>query len=163
MTTSFPEELGNIESVQARGSFPLRWQHAKQYVKPRFALVGDAAHSVHPLAGQGVNMGFLDAGALVDCVVDSHLKGADIGSLRTLRRYERWRRPSNGLMIRFLDTIQQAFQPAGGQEWLMKGARTFALKSAENIRPLNEVCMKTAMGLTGNLPCLAHGRLPAEA
>lgn len=161
MTEVFPDRLGRVESVQARGSFPLQWQHAQNYVMPRFALVGDAAHSVHPLAGQGVNLGMLDAGALVDCVADSFRLGRDIGSVRTLRRYERWRRPANDLMIRFLDGIHQAFQPTRRAS-LMKGIRIAALSSAEHISPINEVCMRAAMGLVGDLPHLAHGRFPGE-
>jgi 2-octaprenyl-3-methyl-6-methoxy-1,4-benzoquinol hydroxylase len=162
MTEAFPDKLGHIESVEARGSFPLQWQHAEKYVLPRVALVGDAAHTVHPLAGQGVNLGMLDAGALVDCVIDSFGAGKDIGSLRTLRRYERWRQPANAMMIRFLDGIYHAFQPTS-RDWLMKGLRTVALRGAEHIGPVNEMCIRTAMGLTGNLPRLAHGRLPTEA
>ncbi len=159
MTSAFPEELGCIASVDAKGSFPLQRQHASSYVSPRVVLVGDAAHSVHPLAGQGVNMGMLDAAELVDCVVSSYSSGKDIGSLRTLRRYERARRPANELMIRFLDGIHQIFEP-GGQQWLKQAFRSAALRGAEHLTPVNELCMRTAMGLTGNLPPLARGRLP---
>lgn len=159
MTATFPDRLGHIQQVFARGSFPLQWQHARQYIQPRVALVGDAAHAVHPLAGQGVNLGMLDVGALVDCVMDDYSRGKDIGSSRTLRRYERWRQPANALMIKFLDGVQKAFQPERN-EWLMKGIRTAALSGAQHIGPVNELCMRTAMGLTGDLPHLARGRLP---
>jgi 2-octaprenyl-3-methyl-6-methoxy-1,4-benzoquinol hydroxylase len=159
METAFPERLGKLNSLEGIGSFPLQWQHAGNYVQPRVALVGDAAHSVHPLAGQGVNMGLLDAAVLVECIVEQHAKGADIGAMRALRRYERWRKPQNSLMIRMLDGIQQAFQPQ--QHAAMMGAlRALALRGADNIRPLNSLCIKLAMGLEGDLPQLARGRLP---
>ena len=162
----FPAELGEILSIEGRGSFPLSWQHATNYVKPGVALVGDSAHSVHPLAGQGVNMGMLDAAALVEVVATAGRH--NIGSLRVLRRYERWRKGSNEMMIRFLHSIQRAFQPepleAGLlQQSAIKVARRFALSAAHHARPLNRQCIKIAMGLSGDLPELAHGRLPVKA
>ncbi len=162
MHEEFPERLGRIESVQQTGSFPLSWSHAQQYVKPRFALVGDAAHSVHPLAGQGVNLGMLDAAVLVECVMQQFAKEGDTGSLRALRRYERWRKPSNELMIRMLDGIQQAFQPQGSavSKGLLQASRSAALFIADRVGPVNKTCMRAAMGLAGELPQMATGRLP---
>ena len=161
MQGAFPERLGNLISLEGIGSFPLKWQHAQSYISPRLALVGDAAHSVHPLAGQGVNMGMLDAATLVECVVDQFTSGGDIGSVRTLRRYERWRKPQNTLMIRMLDGIHHAFQP---QDYAaaLTALRGMALRGAQNIRPLNSLCIKVAMGLEGDLPQLARGRLPVQ-
>ena len=133
-------------------------------MRPRFALVGDAAHAVHPLAGQGVNLGMLDAATLVQCVVEGMAQGKGPGDLRALRRYERWRKPSNELMIRMLDGIQQAFQPqdrSAIQIGLLTAARTAALRMADSIGPVNKACMRAAMGLSGDLPDLARGRLPA--
>lgn len=161
----FPGELGEILTIEGHGSFPLSWQHATNYIKPGIALVGDAAHSVHPLAGQGVNMGMLDAAALVDVVVGAGKH--DIGSLRVLRRYERWRRGSNEMMIRFLDGIQRAFQSEAMENRLtpptaIKIARRLALSAAHHVGPLNRQCIKTAMGLSGDLPEMAHGRLPGK-
>ncbi len=159
MQDAFPERLGGLTALEGLGSFPLKWQQAERYIVPRIALVGDAAHSVHPLAGQGVNMGMLDAAALVECVVDQYTRGGDIGSSRVLRRYERWRKPQNAFMIRMLDGIHQAFQP---QEYssAIKALRGIALRSAQSIQPLNALCIKFAMGLSGDLPQLARGRLP---
>lgn len=164
METEFPERLGKISAVEQRGSFPLSWSHALHYVKPRFALVGDAAHAVHPLAGQGVNLGMLDAAALAQCVVDGISQGRQPGELRVLRRYERWRKPSNELMIKLLDGIQHVFQPEGYtalQGDAMKMARTAALRAADKIAPVNKACIRTAMGLSGEMPELARGYLPA--
>ncbi len=160
MESEFPERLGGLEELIDIGSFPLKWQQAQQYVKPRIALVGDAAHSVHPLAGQGVNMGMLDAAALVECITERYGGGADIGSLRILRRYERWRKGSNALMIKMLDSIHRAFQPGDNNAALLKLLRGAALHGAEKIPQLNSLCMKMAMGLAGDLPALAKGRLP---
>ena len=164
MESQFPEQLGKLLSIEQVGSFPLQWSHAQQYVLPRFALVGDAAHAVHPLAGQGVNLGMLDASTLVQCVVEGMTQGREVGDIRALRRYERWRKPSNELMIRMLDGIQQAFQPqqrSAIQGGLLKAARTAALRLADSVGPVNKTCMRAAMGLSGELPDLARGRLPA--
>jgi 2-octaprenyl-3-methyl-6-methoxy-1,4-benzoquinol hydroxylase len=163
--TQFPSELGSIAEVEARGSFPLSWQHADAYVKPRVALIGDAAHSVHPLAGQGVNIGMLDAAALVEVLAGAGQH--DIGALRVLRRYERWRKGSNEMMIRFLHTIQRAFQPEDIEgavlpDGAIRLVRRFALNAAQHISPLNRQCIKLAMGLEGDLPEMAHGRLPGR-
>ena len=164
MEAEFPSQLGKLKSIEQKGSFPLQWSHAQQYVLPRFALTGDAAHAVHPLAGQGVNLGMLDAATLVECVVEGVAQGRDPGDHRALRRYERWRKPSNELMIRLLDGIQQAFQPqerSALQSGLLKAARTAALRVADGVGPVNKMCMRSAMGLSGELPALARGRLPS--
>lgn len=159
----FPGELGQILSIQDKGSFPLSWQHATSYVKPHIALIGDAAHSVHPLAGQGVNMGMLDVAALVEVIATAGRH--DIGSRRVLRRYERWRKGNNEMMIRFLHFIQRSFQPEEIEnnpvpESAVKFARQLALNTVHQVGPLNRQCIRLAMGLAGDLPELAHGRLP---
>ena len=161
----FPAQLGKLLSIDATGSFPLQWSHANQYVKPGVALVGDAAHAVHPLAGQGVNLGMLDAAVLLQCVTDGIYQGREPGDLRVLRRYERWRKPANAMMIRMLDGIQKAFQPdehSSAQAALLKALRTGALNLADKVTPINKSCMRSAMGLSGELPDLAHGRLPEQ-
>lgn len=165
MEAEFPDNLGGLVSVEQRGSFPLQWCHAKQYVKPRLALVGDAAHAVHPLAGQGVNLGMLDSAVLVQCVLDGIKKGRAPGDLRVLRRYERWRKPSNHIMIKALNGIQQAFQPrepSAIQNGVLKAARTTALRIADSVGPINKTLIRSAMGLSGELPELALGRLPVS-
>jgi len=165
MTAEFPQRLGGIKKVESRASFPLQWSHAKDYVKNRLALVGDAAHAVHPLAGQGVNLGLLDAAALVQCVADGLGEGRHVGSLRTLRRYQRWRRPANAVMIKMLDTIQLAFQPEDRSSLpanvpIVESVRAILFNLANNVGAVNRLCMRSAMGLTGDLPDLARGRLP---
>ena len=111
MEAAFPAELGGIRSVVERASFPIAKAHAAGYVAERVALIGDAAHTVHPLAGQGVNLGMLDAAALAEVLWEADAAGRDIGSQRTLRRYERWRRGENAAMIAALDGFHHVFGP----------------------------------------------------
>jgi 2-octaprenyl-6-methoxyphenol hydroxylase len=88
----FGHRLGAIELDGPRQGYPLSLTLARDFVRPRFALLGDAAHGIHPIAGQGLNLGFRDAAALAETLVDAHRLGLDIGALDVLRRYERWRR-----------------------------------------------------------------------
>lgn len=101
--------LGKLEVAGPRGSFPLRSQHAEQYVVPGLALVGDAAHAVHPLAGQGANLGIADAAALVTVVSEAMVRGEHPGDLPTLRRYERERKGANKTMLLFIDALNRLF------------------------------------------------------
>src|SRR5690606_17789580 len=93
-----------------RAAFPLRMIHARTYCTERFALVGDAAHTVHPLAGQGVNLGLLDSAALIEVLGDALAAGATAETFcewRVLRRYERWRKSENALALDFIDGVNQ--------------------------------------------------------
>ncbi len=153
MTETFPAMPGTLESVQARASFPLSCSHAKHYVKPRVALIGDAAHTVHPLAGQGVNLGMLDAAALAENLIETAAGQHDVGAYRRLRRYERWRRFDNSVMITALDGFYHAFKP---QPKPVRVARALAMKLANDITPLNKVITRYAMGTMGDLPKLAQ-------
>jgi len=153
MQATFPAETGQLEQVFARGSFPLFRSHAEHYVKHRIALIGDAAHTVHPLAGQGVNLGLLDAAVLAETLTDSRA-GSDIGTLSQLRPYQRWRRTENGLMINVLDGFYQAFKP---QSTAVQKIRSAALDLAGRASPLRRLVMQHAMGVKGDLPRLARG------
>lgn len=156
---AFPSRLAGLQEIESVGSFPIRWAQANHYIRDRLALVGDAAHSVHPLAGQGVNLGMLDASALVETLVAAREAGRDPGSYRALRRYERWRKGENAVMIKALDMIHQAFQPGAAG---LKMLRNAALASAAGITPVNQLLMKMAMGLSGDLPRLANGIVPGR-
>lgn len=101
--------LGEIKHCSERHAFPLVRQQAKNYVKPRIALAGDAAHSIHPLAGQGVNMGLMDAAALTEIIVDEIKKGKDFSRFSALRRYERSRKAENFPMMAAIDLIKEGF------------------------------------------------------
>ena len=153
MTETFPAMPGPLESVAARASFPLNCSHATHYVKPRVALIGDAAHTVHPLAGQGVNLGMLDAAALAENLIDTMSGQHDVGAYRRLRRYERWRRFDNGVMITALDGFYHAFKPRPKP---VRVARALAMKLANDISPLNKIITRYAMGTMGDLPKLAQ-------
>jgi len=134
----------------------LVWYHNEdeiQRIGDRIALVGDACHTVHPLAGQGVNLGMLDAGALAETLRDARLAGQDIGARRTLRRYERWRRGENAMMATILDGFHKAFSPQAAP---VRGARALALDVAGHVNPARKLVTRYASGLAGDLPRLAR-------
>jgi 2-octaprenylphenol hydroxylase len=123
--------LGSTRLVSERAGFPLRALAAEHYVDARCALLGDAAHVIHPLAGQGVNQGLLDAAALCEVVTDGIAGGEDPGALRILRRYERWRRAENELMAALVDQFDRAFTSGGGlRRQLARQGLSFAARSA---------------------------------
>ena len=105
----FGHRLGAIELDGARAAYPLGLILARDFVRPRFALLGDAAHGIHPIAGQGLNLGFRDAAALAETVVDAYRLGLDIGSLEVLRRYESWRRYDTLQMGVTTDVLNRLF------------------------------------------------------
>ena len=149
---AFEYKLGRVEEVRERGKFPLRLQHTLDYVKPRIALVGDAAHAIHPLAGQGVNLGVLDAAALAETVLASHTVRRDIGSLQNLRRYERWRKGQNVAMMLSMDGFKRLF---GSQLEPVKLVRNLGLNASNSMTPVKRFFMEYAMGDRGDLPKLA--------
>jgi 2-polyprenylphenol 6-hydroxylase len=153
LEAAFQQRLGPILSIGPRAAFPLRLQYAKSYVRPRAALVGDAAHAIHPLAGQGVNLGFLDVAALVDALERARSQQRDIGGLATLRRYERARRGDNLLMLAAMDAFKRTF---GNRIPPLVAARNLGLFAADQVGPLKRAFMREALGLGGNLPTLAR-------
>jgi len=157
MENAFPSCLGKIDTLYERGSFPLMRGHAHRYVQPRIALIGDAAHTVHPLAGQGVNLGFLDAAVLAQVLATSQRQGKDVGDLHRLCRYERWRRPENAIMLNALDGFYHAFKP---QPKAVRKLRSLFLDVANRSTPLKNFVTGYAMGVRGDLPDLAKGQLP---
>lgn len=155
VAAAFPQELGRLDSICGRSAFPIARAHAQTYVQQRIALVGDAAHTVHPLAGQGVNLGFMDAAALAEQLVQAHSKQRDIGVHKLLRRYERSRRFDNQIMISALDSIFHAFKP---QPLLVRQARSLSLNAVNAISPLKSLLMRQATGVGSDLPSLAFAR-----
>jgi len=141
--------LGSLACAAPRASFPLRLLHAKQYIATRVALIGDAAHTVHPLAGQGINLAFLDVAALVDVAGDALAAGDDPGERRALRRYERWRKAEALPAIALLDGIQHLFQ---GDGEFQSRLRRSGLELVQAARPLKRIFMQRALGLTGEIP-----------
>lgn len=154
MTETFPDCLGKITTVLGVASFPLKRQHAQSYVKQGLALVGDAAHMINPLAGQGVNIGLLDAACLAEVLLDAERVGKDIADLTVLKRYERLRRNENLKMMTVMDVFYRAFS---SKNLPIKILRNLGLGLAERITPLKNKVMRGAMGLEGRLPKLAKG------
>ncbi len=152
--------LGAITAVEGRATFPLRLQHADHYVRHGLALVGDAAHAMHPLAGQGVNLGFLDAMVLVDVLVEARAHGRSLGSMATLRRYERARKGANLAMLAVMDGFKRLFSNDHVSLALL---RNLGLSFTDTMGPIKHLIMHRALGLAGELPRLAHVAEPARA
>lgn len=155
LLSTFPRRLGGVEAIVERGSFPLYRLHAECYVKPGLALIGDAAHAVHPLAGQGVNLGFMDAAALVEVVADAQRARRHIGCERVLRRYQRWRRPHNQAMSAALHGFQRGF---GSTSPVVRSGRRLLLEAGSRIAPTRHRACRYAMGTAGDLPRIAQAR-----
>lgn len=155
LQTAFGNALGDIRSVSARMTFPLTLAHTQRYIDEHVALIGDAAHSVHPLAGQGVNLGFLDAASLAEVVLQAVGERRDIGSRHVLRRYERWRKGDNLAMIAATGGFKYLF---GNEGSLLSRWRGAGLSMADRAAPLKNLIMRRASGLVGDLPALARRR-----
>lgn len=141
--------LGDVALDSARAAFPLALWHARDYVKPRLALVGDAAHTIHPLAGQGVNLGFLDSAALVEVLAEAVAADGEPFGFRTLRRYERWRRSENALMLATTDTLNRLF---GVRSVPVAAARRLGMALVGNQPLMRRALAMRALGLAGDLP-----------
>ena len=152
LSAAFDHRLGRVTAVEERVRFPLRRLHAKRYIAERLALVGDAAHVIHPLAGQGVNLGLLDAAVLFDVIVETRAAQRDYGLISNLRRYERWRHGDNHAMQRAMDGIKGLF---GASAVPLRVLRNTGLSVVDRWGPLKSVLARHAMGLTGDLPTLA--------
>jgi 2-octaprenylphenol hydroxylase len=152
VTEASAARLGRLGLRSVRRAFPLRGAQAREYVRHRVALVGDAAHVIHPLAGQGANLGFMDAAALSAAVGDA---AGDVGGLRGLRRYARMRRADNLLMQRAMEGFSGLFgSPLAPVRW----ARNLGLGLTDRAPPLKRLFMEQALGLSGDLPPLARAR-----
>lgn len=135
--------LGELTAGAPRAAFPLKALHAHRYCAPRAALVGDAAHTVHPLAGQGMNMGLLDAASLATVIEDAVLAGEDLGDLKVLRRYERERKGGNLQMLLALDGLHRLFRlPA----WAVP-LRAAGLRAVDSSGAAKRLLMQRALGL----------------
>jgi 2-octaprenylphenol hydroxylase len=153
LTRASEAVLGEIVDVGPRGLFPLRLGHAETYCRPGFVLVGDAAHAMHPLAGQGVNLGFMDAMTLADVVIEAFRAGRAIGSIATLRRYERARKGPNMAMLAAMDAFKRIFS---NDLMPLKLMRNFGLDVANRSGVVKYQLIRRAMGMSGELPSLAR-------
>jgi 2-octaprenyl-6-methoxyphenol hydroxylase len=150
----FGRRLGEIALDGPRRSYPLGLILARDFVRPRFALLGDAAHGIHPIAGQGLNLGFRDAAALAESVVDAARLGLDIGSLDVLRRYERWRRYDTWQMGMMTDVLNRLFS---NDLVPLRVMRDVGLGIVDRLPRLKELFIGEAAGLGGELPKLLRG------
>jgi 2-octaprenylphenol hydroxylase len=146
--------LGPTRLMSERVSFPLRRLAAHRYVAQRCALIGDAAHVVHPLAGQGVNLGLLDAAALVELVLEARREREDPGALRVLRRYERWRKSETALMSTAIDAFDRFLAHGSGP--LSRLARR-GLGWVNRSQEIKRFFISRALGVAGELPRVARG------
>jgi 2-octaprenyl-6-methoxyphenol hydroxylase len=150
----FGQALGRIRVAGRRWSYPLGLLQAGRYVAGRLALAGDAAHAIHPIAGQGLNLGLRDVAALAECMVDAFRLGLDIGGAEVLARYERWRRFDSLVLIAATDGLNRLFSTDLEP---LRVARDLGLGLVDALPPVKRLFMRHAMGLVGELPRLARG------
>jgi 2-octaprenyl-6-methoxyphenol hydroxylase len=150
----FGAHLGATQAAGPRWSYPLRFHLARGFVCPRFALAGDAAHGIHPIAGQGLNLGLKDAAALAETVLDTARLGLDIGGIDTLKRYERWRRFDSFTLAAATDGLNRLFSNDIAP---LRYARDIGMGIVDSVGPLRRFFMRHAGGDIGKLPRLMKG------
>ena len=146
--------LGRLRSASPRASYPLGFHHAARLTDERLALVGDAGHGIHPIAGQGLNLGFRDVAALAEVLVDGARLGLDLGDAQLLARYERWRALDTFLVASVTDGLTRLFGLPGR---VPRAVRRFGLGVVSRTPPLKRRFMAEARGETGELPRLLQG------
>lgn len=152
LTAASDGVLGDLTPAGARGAFPLKAQYAARYVAPGIALVGDAAHSIHPLAGQGANLGIADAAELANVIREAISAGEHPGDLPVLRRYERARKGANGAMLYFVDTLNRLFASQSAPAGALRGA---GMRLFNRSGPVRRQAVSVALGLrAGSLKVL---------
>ena len=144
LSVAFDMHLGLCKLESERQVFPLTGRYARNFAAHRLALVGDAAHTIHPLAGQGVNLGFMDAAGLIDEVRRAHRQGKDIGQYLYLRRYERSRKHSAAMMLASMQGFRDLF---AGSNPAKKLLRDIGLKLADSVPGVKQKLIRQAMGL----------------
>jgi len=150
----FGHRLGDFAVVGPRASWPLGMHLARAMVAPRVALAGDAAHGVHPIAGQGLNLALRDVAALTEVVADAARVGLDIGGLEVLQRYERWRRTDSAMSAATFDALNRLFS----SDWsIVRTLRDAGLGLVDRMPHLKQFFVAEAAGLTGNVPKLLRG------
>jgi 2-octaprenyl-6-methoxyphenol hydroxylase len=150
----FGDTLGDLRVAGPRWAYPLGLLQAETYIARRLALAGDAAHAIHPIAGQGLNLGLRDIAALAECIVDAHRLGLDIGAASVLERYQRWRRFDNIALMAVTDGLNRLFSTDLAPVRL---ARDIGLAIVNSLPPLKRFFMRDAMGVVGDLPRLTRG------
>lgn len=151
----FGDSLGALSVTGPRWSYPLSLSFAQRCVALRLALLGDAAHRIHPIAGQGLNLGLRDVAALAESIVEARRLGLDSGDASVLQRYERWRRLDNLVLIAATDALNRLFSNDIGP---IRLARDLGLAAVDRLPSAKRFFMRHAMGLVGDLPRLLEGR-----
>lgn len=154
LETRFGLKLGEVRALDTPRAFPLGYFVARSFVAPRLALVGDAAHVIHPIAGQGLNMGLKDIAALAECVVDAARLGLDFGQADVLERYQRWRRFDTMAMGVATNTLNALFS---NESTLLRTVRDIGLGIVDRLPPLKSAFIRQAAGLSGEVPRLLRG------
>ena len=154
LQTRFGEHLGQFTRAGKRVAYPLSLRQAREHVRERLALIGNAAHTIHPIAGQGFNLGLRDVAFLAQVLVEAQQAGKDIGTLSTLKNYARWRRRDHLRVIGFTDSMVRVFS---NNLTPLALARNIGLVAADLFPPVKRLIRRQAMGLTGKLPRLARG------
>jgi 2-octaprenylphenol hydroxylase len=150
---AFEGRLGQVLAADSRLCVPLRQRHAKRYVAKGLALIGDAAHTIHPLAGQGVNLGFLDAAVLAEVLRHAADRGEDLADMRVLARYERRRMPHNLALMAAMEGFERLFQT---DRMPLRWLRNTGLKLVNRMPEAKALFVREALGLSGDLPELAR-------
>ena len=150
---AFEQRLGEVEEDDPRLCIPLRQRHAKRYVQPGLALIGDAAHTIHPLAGQGVNLGLLDAAVLAQVIEAAMARGERPEDIRVLSRFERRRMPHNLAMMAAMEGFERLFQ---ADPLPLRWLRNTGLKAVQALPEAKALFVRQALGLSGDLPALAR-------
>jgi 2-octaprenyl-6-methoxyphenol hydroxylase len=151
---SFGNRLGRFLKVGKRSVYPLYLMHVQEQVRPRVALIGNAAHTLHPIAGQGFNLGLRDVAALAEIIANAHHAQIDIGDLAVLQQYAQWRKADHKQIIGFTDTLVRVFS---NHFTPLQTARTAGLFALDTLPAAKHILAKHSMGLAGRLPRLARG------
>jgi len=152
LTHASDRALGEATVAAPRAQFPLQLKAARSYTRPRFALIGDAAHAVHPLAGQGVNLGLMDAACLAQTFAEARAQGASVEALseaRVLRRYERWRKSENLLAMGLIDGLNRLFS---NDNPALRTVRSFGFAAIERTPLAKRWLIQRALGVAGEAP-----------
>lgn len=151
----FSPKLGTAELAGPRKHFPLSLVLARSFIAERVVLIGDAAHGVHPLAGQGMNLGLRDVAALVEVVVETKRLGLDVGGNVALERYQQWRRFDGVTSALAMDGLKRLFS---NDQAVLRELRGFGLRLVDRLPPLKEFFVKEAAGVNGDVPLLMQGK-----
>ena len=154
LSERFGDRLGPLLRVGRRQAYPLFLLKAREHARARVALIGNAAHTLHPIAGQGFNLGIRDVAALAEVIADARRTGRDIGDLAVLNRYADWRRWDQRQTIAFTEALNRLF---ANPLWPVRAARNLGLLAFDLCPPLKHGFARQAMGLDGRLPKLARG------